>query len=514
MSQTKYADVVIVGAGAGGATLGGELAEAGAKVVFLEAGPDLDITYGSDKHFAASQEMGVFLKQNLFWHEGYTGTNWRTDMGECVGGGTTTYGGVLEESVPEDFEKWPFSFEEFQPYIQLAKKRYHVGRWPIEELSPSAQHFHEISEGELEPTQSGFIQEPFEEYGVYHDRCKRCRICLFGCKFNAKSNALTITMPKARHFGAEVEDNAWVTKLVTNRSGTKVTSIQYLKRTPTGMLTESTEACEIVADKFILSAGAMMTPTLLHWSGNNGVALANSSGQVGRNLRAHFVRHTMCILDRDDLRTYQGQVVELGDKFRNYDQGFFTEYNMAAPPSMLGMAFEIMTPEVMSQFVGVKFKRLLRKYGSVVNSTPMAKSEDDGFTENYVLPNKNQINKYGLPKPHVHLQPNEKEAEYMETGAKHAMDIMMKAGAKPDNVFLGKIDNVHKKGTCRMGMDPKTSVTDLYGKCWDMENLWISDGSLFPAPLMANCALIIYALAYKVADGILERQRPIGERND
>mgnify|MGYP001769187323 FL=1 len=42
--MTDHADVVIIGSGAGGATLAGELAEAGARVVILEAGKDLDIT--------------------------------------------------------------------------------------------------------------------------------------------------------------------------------------------------------------------------------------------------------------------------------------------------------------------------------------------------------------------------------------------------------------------------------------------------------------------------------------
>ncbi|MCP3943252.1 MAG: GMC family oxidoreductase [Desulfobacteraceae bacterium] len=509
MTNKEYADVVIVGAGAGGATVGAELAEAGAKVVFLEAGMDLDITYGSENHFAESQNMGNFVDQDLFWHEQYTGTNWRTDMGECVGGGTTTYGGVLEESVPEDFKKWPFSHEEFKPYIQLTKKRYHVGRWNIEDLSPCAKHLHEISEGELEPIQSGYLKEPFEEFGVYHGKCNLCRMCLMGCKFNAKSNALTITLPKAKYYGATIKSNCLVTKLVTNISGTQITSIKYLKRTKTGRISETLERKEIFADKFILASGAMMTPMILHWSGSWGKALANSSGQVGKNLRAHFVRHTMGILNRDDLKTYIGQVVELGDKFKNYHKGFLTEYNMVSPPSFMSMIFEIMKSDVTTRFVGVDFKRLLRKWGSVINATPMAKSEDNGFTDNFVLPHKYKLNKYGLSMPNVHLEPNETEAGYVEVGAKYAGEMLRKAGADSANIFYGKIDNVHKKGSCRMGTDPSDSVTDLNGKCWDLDNLWISDGSLFPAPLMANCAFIIYALAYKVADGILDRDTPV-----
>ena len=505
MIRRESADVVIIGAGAGGATLGGELAEAGAKVVFIEAGRDLDITYGSPNHFAANQSMNDLVEQNLFWHEEYEGTNWRTDMGECAGGGTTIYGGVLEESVPEDFAKWPFTYEEFQPYIALTKKRYHVTRWPIEKLSASARYLHEVTGGELEPIQSGYIDQAFEEYGVYHDKCKLCRFCLLGCKFNAKANALTIALPKARYFGARIEDMSLVTKLVTNAAGTKITSVKYLKRTKTGIASETTEEREIFADKVILASGAMMTPMLLHWSGRGGRALANSSGQVGKNLRAHFVRHVMAVLDREDLQTYQGQVVELGDKFRNYHRGFLTEINMVAPSSMLSMVYEIMENEVAADFVGVNFKRLLRSYGRLINATPMAKSEDDGFTDNSIMPHKWRRNKYKLPMPVVRLEPNAIEAERVKAGYEHSIEIFRKAGVDPQRIFVAKLDNVHKKGSCRMGTDPRTSVTDLNGKAWDLDNLWISDGSIFPAPLMANCAFIIYALAYKIADGMLGR---------
>jgi len=60
-----------------------------------------------------------------------------------------------------------------------------------------------------------------------------------------------------------------------------------------------------------ITAGAMMTPMLLHHSGTDDQALANSSGQVGKNLRGHFFRTTYSVLARSDVRTYQGNLVEL-----------------------------------------------------------------------------------------------------------------------------------------------------------------------------------------------------------
>jgi len=504
--MTEHVDVVIIGAGAGGATLGGELAEAGAKVVFLEAGKDLDITYGSPDHFADTQSFLKVVDDNLFWHEEYTGRNWRTDMGECAGGGTTTYAGVLEESTPRDFDLWPFSYESFLPYIELTKRRFRVSRWPLDELSHTAKILADASGGELGPIQSGYNRESYFQYGVYHDRCRKCRCCILGCRYNAKANALTIPLPKAKWFGAEVRDNCWVTRLNTSAAGSRIESVTYLKRTATGNFTEHVEQHTLYADMVVLAAGAMMTPMLLHWSGKNGRALANSSGQVGKNLRGHFFRTTYAVLDRDDVRTYQGNLVELNDLYANFDNGYMLEFNMVAPPTYMGAMIEVFDTENLVDLLGLPFKRFMRQYGRLIISAPLARSYDQGFTENSIMPHPCQKNRYGDPLPVVTFEPNSTENQWVESAVERAKSILIAAGADTSRMSTGGIDVVHKVGTCRMGTDPATSVTDLDGKCWDIDNLWIADGSLFPAPLLANCAFIIYCLAYKVADAMLGRE--------
>lgn len=500
-----HADVVIIGSGAGGGTLGGELAEAGAKVVFLEAGKDLNIEYGSPDHFADSQSFLKTVQDGIFWHEEYTGRNWRTDMGECAGGGTTAYAGVLEESTSRDYALWPFSYESFLPYIELTKKRYHVYRWPINELSHYAQVLNEAAGGELGPIQSGYNREPYTEYGVYHDRCRKCRCCILGCRYNAKANALTVTLPKAKWFGAEVRGNCFATRINTNAAGTKVESVTYLKRTPIDNLNEYTEEHTIFADRFVLAGGAMMTPMLLNWSGKNGRVLANSSGQVGRNLRGHFFRATYGVLNRDDVRTYQGNLVELNDLYANFDKGYLMEFNMVAPPTYMGGMMEIMETDDLVDWLGLPFKKFMRDYPRFIVSAPLCRSYDDGFTTNSISGHPARTNKYGDPLPVVSFDPNPQELQWVADASARARVIMEAAGTSPSSMKVGGIDVVHKVGTCRMGTDPASSVTDLDGKCWDMENLWISDGSLFPAPLLANCAFIIYALAYKISDSMIGR---------
>jgi choline dehydrogenase-like flavoprotein len=53
-----------------------------------------------------------------------------------------------------------------------------------------------------------------------------------------------------------------------------------------------------------------------------------------------------------------------------------------------------------------------------------------------------------------------------------------------------------------MGDDPATSVIDTNCRTWDIRNLWICDGSVFPTTGGVNPSLTIQALALRAADRI------------
>jgi choline dehydrogenase-like flavoprotein len=58
----------------------------------------------------------------------------------------------------------------------------------------------------------------------------------------------------------------------------------------------------------------------------------------------------------------------------------------------------------------------------------------------------------------------------------------------------------HLMGTCRMGDDPATSVTDDTGRTHDHPNLYLAGSSLFPTTGTANPTLTLAALALRTAD--------------
>ena len=66
---------------------------------------------------------------------------------------------------------------------------------------------------------------------------------------------------------------------------------------------------------------------------------------------------------------------------------------------------------------------------------------------------------------------------------------------------------IHEVGGAIMGTDPGNSVTNRWGQTWDVGNLFITDGAVFPSNADKNPTLTIMALAWRTADHVLERMR-------
>jgi choline dehydrogenase-like flavoprotein len=70
----------------------------------------------------------------------------------------------------------------------------------------------------------------------------------------------------------------------------------------------------------------------------------------------------------------------------------------------------------------------------------------------------------------------------------------------------------HPLGTCRMGSDPEQSVTRHTGETWEVENLFICDGSIVPTSLGVNPQMTIFALAMRCAGFVDDRLEELSGR--
>jgi choline dehydrogenase-like flavoprotein len=67
---------------------------------------------------------------------------------------------------------------------------------------------------------------------------------------------------------------------------------------------------------------------------------------------------------------------------------------------------------------------------------------------------------------------------------------------------------IHECGTARMGSDPANSVLDPHNQCWEAQGLYVTDGACFPSQGSQNPTLTILALTARACDHALRTNRP------
>jgi choline dehydrogenase-like flavoprotein len=253
---------------------------------------------------------------------------------------------------------------------------------------------------------------------------------------------------------------------------------------------------QVTARIVVLAAGAVGTPMLLMRN-----KLANSSGEVGRNLRLHPGIRVYALMDEEVkgwLGVPQGVYV---DEF--WDQGIMLEGIFVGP---------MLTAPNMP-FFGRRNKELMFSYPKIAAFGAMIHDE----TRGRVRP--------GLYKrPFITYRVIKDDVQKAQKAIGHTSEIFFAAGAKRVYPTLPRLPEIrdrekvseifsynlknsdlemmafHPMGTCRMGVDPRKSVTGPYGETFDVNNLFVADASLFPSCLGVNPMESIMAFANRNAD--------------
>jgi choline dehydrogenase-like flavoprotein len=69
---------------------------------------------------------------------------------------------------------------------------------------------------------------------------------------------------------------------------------------------------------------------------------------------------------------------------------------------------------------------------------------------------------------------------------------------------------IHECGGVRMGDDPTKSILNSYNQCWDVKNLFVTDGSCFPSSGTVGPALTIMALTARACEYIAREYKTGG----
>ena len=108
---------------------------------------------------------------------------------------------------------------------------------------------------------------------------------------------------------------------------------------------------------------------------------------------------------------------------------------------------------------------------------------------------------HGVPAPRIQYALSENTRLMLDHGVQRAKEVFEAAGAKKVLwSHLRRNAGWHLLGTARMGDDPETSVVDRWGRCHEVPNLFIIDGSTFVTGACVNPTTTIQALALRTAD--------------
>lgn len=463
-------DVVVVGSGAGGGVIAGELAHCGRDVLLLEVG---------GHHTAASfRRWEAKATRDLFWPMRFAplpdGDVVALLSGRCVGGTTTVNTKVGLRAHARDVAKWhaatgltndrgePFTVAELEPYFTRVEDLLGVReRSDWEKCVYTAQAGFRALGADLEPVHS------------YTDaQCMRYGSCLQGCPTDGgKSTMNTYIAGALGKTPLDLRTGASVERVLVERSGAgaRAVGVEYA---------DAAGERHVVRARFVVAAaGALNTPQLLLRSG-----LANRS--IGRHLGLHPLRLVYGLFDepQDAHRVYPISAHCM--KFRHdEDGGFVIEASTVMDP----IAFATTIRDENGPLWGPRLAEALRAYRRWNGLLAMVNDENNASVS---------VDADGRERFAVDFQPRENAR--LEAALRFSREVLAAAGAK--KICWTGVIATHVQGSCRMGDDPARSVVDRNCESHEVKGLFVGDASLVPRTLSVNPSLTVMALATRLAE--------------
>ncbi len=491
---TLEADAVVIGSGAGGGVVAAELAMVGKSVIVLEKGG-----YHNEANFTLQEAQAMpelYLKR---------GTLTTKDLGVIIlagstlGGGTTvnwmtslrTPSDVLEEWEQRSGLKGCFTGPELQESFAAIEQRINVN-------TENSQHNRQnqlLVDGCMA---LGYQVDVIPRNAIGCEQ--RCGTCGFGCRYGAKQSTMNTYLQDAFDHGTQIVVHCSADKVLIENG-------QAVGVEATVKEGEKTHKVTVHAKAVIVAAGSIHSPAVLLRSG-----LENK--HIGRHLYLHPVS-TIAGMYPDKVYSWQGVMQSAYSRqFAHLDGNY--GYVLEVPPAhpgLLGLA----TPWYSAR----EYREQMIQAPNVATIIVITRDKGEGTVT---------VDRDG--EPVVDYVVSAYDRRHLLHGLRQAARVHFAAGAtgvlslhmkrtrldRPQDGMVGErqfrefdaqlerhgmgvnrimMFTAHQMGTCRMGADPKTSVTDGNGEVHGVKGLFVCDGSLMPAPPGVNPMLSIMGLAHK-----------------
>ena len=562
-------DVCIVGSGAGGGMAAKVLAEAGAKVVILEAGPlwyaethsaMFQWNYNSPRRGAATPEKqwGEFDGTIGGWTiegEPYThveGTEWDWFRARNLGGRTNHWGRISLRFGPDDFKRrsidglgddWPIGYDDVSPYYDKVERL--VGVFGTNEgiynepdgifLPPPRPRCYELLIKKacdqvgvpVIPSRLSIITQPHNG----RPACHYCGQCGRGCSTNSNFSSPSVLIRPAESTGnLTIIPQAMAREVTTDENGL-ATGVSYVNK-------DDRQEYQVHARIVVLAASACESARLLlnSTSPRHPNGLANESDTAGRYLTdstgtsvaglfpqlMHGIPH-----NEDGVGGMHLYVPWwLDNKKLDFARGYHFEF--WGGRDMPGYGFMGGIHKLNGRMAGENgadrphggggygqqlkddYRRL---YGSIAGLS--GRGEMIARRENRCEIDPDVVDTYGIPVLRFNVEWSDQEYLQVKHMQETMREIIHAMGGEPLDAMPGKDEGygilapgriIHEGGTTRMGHDRRSSVLNASCQAHDVKNLFVADGGPLVSQAHKNITWTILALAWRTADYIVDQR--------
>lgn len=484
---TLDADVVIVGTGPGGAAAGRVLAEKGARVVLLEEGPPktrFKPNLGDTQRFHM-QESGTMVARGAQFIP--------IAAGRGVGGGSLINSAICFRTPDHVLQKWRevlggddrYAPAKLAPIFDEIEALIGVG----------------VTRDEVAGENNRIIVRGAAALGLPGGLIRRntpgcvgCGICNYGCPTGGKASVDRNLLPMAVAAGALIQADVKVDR-IDRENGRAVGVSGRVLDTDTR---EEVGRITVRAPKVIVSAGGIGTPRLLHHAG-----LAGELGPaVGRGLHLHPGNAVIGECDHD-VHMWRGATQ--GAYFEHPELPGVLPHTFNAPPETLLLILG---------GVGLEAKENMRRLPKFAGCVVMISDTGEG-TVGATSDGRADITYAFADADVARIKAGMVEtARVMFAGGVkrvtapvhavgwHTDPESLGAALKPKPIQDFALYASHPMGSCRMGVDPATSVIGPSGETHGIPGLYLADSSIFPTSLGVNPQLTTMVMGTAIARGI------------
>ena len=493
-------DAVVIGSGAGGGVVAGELAMAGKSVVVLEKGG-----YNSESDFTYQEAQAT---PELYLKRGLLSTK---DLSMFILAGSTLGGGTIVNwntsfRTPDDvLEEWArtsglseFTGQALQDSFAVVERRMQVN-------TKNSQHNPQnqlLFDGSVA---LGYHAGVIRRNAVGCEQ--RCGACGFGCRYACKQSTMKTYLQDAYDKGARIVVRCSVDKVLIE-NGQAVGVEANALDVESGKTYKVTVRAKVV----VLAAGTIHSPAVLLRS-------EVENKHIGKHLKLHPVS-TVSGIYQEKVYPWQGVMQSAyNDEFSHMHDNYGYKLEAApAHPGLIGLttpwygareyresmldAPHLATIIVLTRDKGEGTVTTDRDGEPVVDYTTSAYDRQHLL---HGLRTSARVHFAAGAKAVLSLQSKKNRVDRFADGTVSMRDLsdfdarLERYGMGPNRMMMF---SAHQMGTCRMGADAKQAVVNGNSEVYGVKNLFVCDGSVFPAASGVNPMLSIMGLAHRSAQYI------------